>query len=147
MHFILIALGAVLFIIALMMVIGGGKKENFRRQLTPKSPECKATSDYYCNARCSFNGDSAMGGVTIGDNAQKVAMLQNVMNTCGEDWKIVQYCNETQPPCPIAEEDLILGGTHEKARNPISLVNPIYQETDPNVSQTNWGAGGYRPDQ
>jgi hypothetical protein len=144
MHFILIVLGAILFIVAVVMVVGGGKKEGFRRTLTPKNDTCKAASDYYCNNRCGFAGENAMGGVTIGDNAKKVEMLQNVMNSCGEDWRIVQYCNETQPPCPIREVDLILGGTHEQARNPIDLMNPVYQETDPNVSQTQWGAGAYR---
>lgn len=139
----LLVLAALIFLVILYRAYHK-KSENFHYQ----QQVCKSASDAYCNARCSFNGDAFAGGlagVNQQDNAKKIALLKDVLDSCGPDYKIIDYCNTSQPPCPIQEYDLILGGTHEKSWRPMTLINPNVQENDPNTPQTNWGYGAFRP--
>jgi hypothetical protein len=143
----LLVLSALVFLVILYRAFHK-KSENFQMKQSQSQSICKEASDAYCNARCATNGDALLGGVSgvsPQDNAKKIELLKNVLDSCGPDYKIIDYCNTSQPPCPIQPYDLILGGTHEKSWRPMSLVPSFIEENDPNVPQTKWGYDAYRP--
>jgi hypothetical protein len=108
------------------------KSEGFATFAAPPAEgQCKVSADSYCRQRCLPGGESMSQG-------KKQALLQDVLNSCGENFRLDAYCYGNYNSCPLTATDLIMGGVHSQAYEAQQLI-PEMQTLGADTKLTNWG--------
>jgi hypothetical protein len=123
---------AVLLLAAWVCMKKMTKKENFASFAAPTATgQCKVAADSYCTQRCLPGGESMSPG-------KKQALLQDVLNNCGENFRLDAYCYGNYNSCPLTATNLIMGGTHNQAFAAQQLI-PQMQTIGTDTKLTEWG--------